>query len=162
MLFKVITQRKPQSIVHFGLANIQQVRQVIAVGQRAAKTRAIKYTGVDLFEARSPSPNNMALREVHKALAGFEAKVRLIPGEAATTLSRMANQLTGTDLLVMSLDKSRDVLDSSWTFIPRMLQQNSLVLLQCDRQNGANFEALTLGDIEILAKAAGKPTVKAA
>lgn len=162
LLFKTITRQKPQSILQIGIASSQQATQVIAVSQRAAKTAAVKYTGIDLFEGRPKAPREMALKEVHKALTGTEAKVRLIPGEAASTVARMANQLTGIDLLVISINKSRDALDSCWFYVPRMLHQYSLVMLQCDREHGANFEILEFSDIENLAKAVGKPTGKAA
>lgn len=162
LLFKTIHNHKPQSLVQIGMDSARQAELLIAVCQRASRTAAIKYTGIDLFEAKGAAANGLTLKEAHRVLSATEAKVRLLPGDAAQTLPRMANQLLATDLLIISSNDRREVLDGCWFFIPRMLHESSLLLLQTERHLGRPFEILGYQDVAALAKAAGRSAPKAA
>jgi hypothetical protein len=161
-LYKLAAQHKPKCIVQFGLASLQQAEKLIQVCQHFSGCEEIRYTGVDLFEARTNKVPGLTLKEAHRVLATTGAKTRVMPGDAPQMLPRMANQLTGTELLVVSLDGGRDTLDSCWFFIPRMLQTGSLVLLQEHRAAGGAYQPLSVADVEQLAQAAGRPAAKAA
>jgi hypothetical protein len=161
-LFKLAAKHQPKSIVHFGLGSLRQAELLITVCQNFAGTDEIRYTGVDLFEARIPQLPGLTLKEAHRHLASTGAKTRVLPGDAPQMLPRMANQLGGTDFLVISLEGERQLLDGCWFFIPRMLQPNSLVLVQERRSSGAQYQVLNFQEVEQLAKAAGRPAAVAA
>jgi hypothetical protein len=161
-LYKLVAKQKPKTIVHFGLASLQQAETLIQVCQNFSGCEEVRYTAIDLFEARTTKVPGLTLKEAHRVLATTGAKTRVMPGDAPQMLPRMANQLTGTDLLVVSLDGSRETLDGCWFFIPRMLQTGSLVLLQEHRAAGSAYQPLSVGDVEQLAQAAGRPASKAA
>lgn len=160
-LYKLAAKLKPKSIVHFGLGNLRQAETLITVCQNVSGLEEIRFTGVDLFEARPRKVPGLTLKEAHRTLAATGAKSRVFPGEATTSLPRLANQLSGTDLLVISLEGSRQTLDPCWFFIPRMLQANSLVLVQEQAATGAPYQPLTLAEVEQLSKAIGRPAAAA-
>lgn len=161
-LYKLAAKLKPKSVVHFGLGSLEQAKKLIQVCQHFSGTEEIRYTCVDLFEGRSTKVAGLTLKDAHRVLAGTGAKTRVMPGDATQMLPRMANQLSGTDLLIISLEGGRETLDTCWFFVPRMLQASSLVLLQERRSAGTVYQTLTPADVEQLAKAAGRPSTQAA
>jgi len=161
-LYKLAAKHQPKCIVQFGLASLQQAENLIQVCQHFSGCEEIRYTAIDLFEARANKIPGLTLKEAHRVLSTTGAKTRVMPGDAPQMLPRMANQLTGTELLVISLDAGRETLDSCWFFIPRMLQPGSLVLLQENRAAGSAYQPLSVADIEQLAQAAGRPASKVA
>lgn len=161
-LYKLAAQLKPKSIVQFGLGNLRQVETLINVCQNFSGVDEIRFTGVDLFEARAKQVPGLTLKEAHRRLASTGAKSRVFPGETASSLPRLANQLAGTDLLILSLEGGRQSLDPCWFFIPRMLQANSLVLVQEHSVAGAPYQVLSFAEAEQLAKAVGRPASAAA
>ena len=72
----------------------------------------------------SPLP----LKEAHRMLKSTGATVQLIPGDPFQTLSRVANNLASTDLLVFSADVM--ACEPDWYYVPRMLNQQSIVFVQ--------------------------------
>lgn len=161
-LYKLAAKLKPQSIVQFGLGNLRQAETLVTVCQNVSGVEEIRFTGVDLFEARVNQVPGLTLKEAHRRLAATGAKSRVFPGDTTSSLPRLANQLGGTDLLILALDGGRQALDSCWFFIPRMLQANSLVLVQEQTATGAPYQVLTLAEVEQLAKAVGRPASMAA
>lgn len=160
-LYKLAAKLKPKSIVQFGLGNLRQAETLITVCQNFSGVEEIRFTAVDLFEARSAKVPGLTLKEAHRTLAATGAKSRVFPGDVTSSLPRLANQLGGTDLLIISLEGSRQTLDPCWFFIPRMLQTNSLVLVQERAASGSVYQILTLTEVEQLSKAVGRPAVAA-
>jgi hypothetical protein len=90
----------------------------------------IRYTGIDLFETREPGDESgLTLKRAFQLLRTTGARIRLIPGDPFTALSRAANLLGATDLLVVSADHDPDSLARAWYFVPRMLDAHSRVFL---------------------------------
>lgn len=161
-LYKLAAKLQPKSIVQFGLGNLRQAETLITVCQNCSGLEEIRFTGVDLFEARSQKVPGLTLKEAHRVLAATGARSRVFPGEIASSLPRLANQLGGTELLLITLEGGRQVLDPCWFFIPRMLQANSLVLIQEHAAAGSPYQQLSLAEVEQLAKAVGRPVAAAA
>ena len=92
----------------------------------------------------------MSLKQAFAALRQPEVKVQLVPGDPNMALRRVANSLTGTDLLLIAADQDRDSLAAAWTWVPRMLTATSLVF-----HGGASGQAGT--DDLAAADAGGNP-----
>ena len=88
----------------------------------------ILYTGVDLFEAREGP--GLTLKTAHRMLRSTGARIQLLPGDPFTVLSRSANALSGTDLVVISDRQDQDSLARGWFYLPRMLHENSSVFIE--------------------------------
>ena len=127
-LYRAVRRHRARSIVQLGVGDLQLAQRLIQVAQRYA-TADVIYTGIDLFEARTGN-GGLTLKRAHQLLAGAGAKVKLVPGGPFDALSRTANALTGTDLVIVSRDQDAEQLQRAWFYVPRLLHQNSLVYLQ--------------------------------
>lgn len=126
---------------------------MIAVAQRYAAGKSVTYTGIDLFEARPVPGSGLTLKAAHQQLKATGAHIKLIPGDPLSALSRMANALQNTDLLVISGDQDVQSLEHSWFYMPRMLHQTSLVFIEKNLGPHTALVRLTEREVEQLAAA---------
>ncbi|MEX0819245.1 MAG: hypothetical protein WD070_06620, partial [Pirellulaceae bacterium] len=128
-LYQQIRRSTPLSIVEVGMGLGVRASRMIAVAARYRPDDQIRYTGIDLFEARTELGTGLPLKEAHKRLKATGANVRVIPGDPLSALARTANGLQSTDLLVIAADQDERSLANAWFYIPRMLHDDSLVLI---------------------------------
>ncbi len=104
---------------------------MIELAKLHAPASQIHYTGVDLFEARLVARRaRISLKAAHRLLRTSGARIQLVPGDPFTALSRVANGLSGTDLVVISAGQDLDSLARAWYYLPRMLGATSQVLIE--------------------------------
>ncbi|MCA9119910.1 MAG: hypothetical protein KDB11_06980 [Planctomycetales bacterium] len=150
-VFRVIRQLTPASIVEVGIGQGVRACRMIAIAQRYRPDEQIRYTGIDLFEARSQVATGLPLKEAHRRLKATGANIRVIPGDPLSALARTANGLQGTDLMVIAADQDTQSLTNAWFYVPRMLHESSLVLLEDTSGSQQRFRKLTFGQVEKLA-----------
>ena len=102
--------------------------RMIRVATSGVSEGPIRYTGVDLFEMRSGQVPALSLKQAHRLLSGTGCKPQLVPGDPLTALSRVANTLTGTDLLIVGPEQEPHSMSRAWFYVPRMLHPGSQVL----------------------------------
>ncbi len=143
-LLKVVKQESFHRIVEIGVGDGDRAERLIktALGQHDSAT--VRYTGIDLFEARGAA-TSCTLKEIHRRLVAHQVAVRLVPGDAASALPRCANDLRGTDLVVVRNDQDPSSLERAWHFLPRMLHQTSQVWLETEE--AGEFSILTPREI---------------
>ncbi|HUT90182.1 MAG TPA: hypothetical protein VMY37_11840 [Thermoguttaceae bacterium] len=91
----------------------------------------IRYTGIDLFEARTPSDGpGLTLKAAHRLLSRTGARVQLLPGDPFSVLARAANNLRGSELVIISAGHDPNSLAHAWFYVPRMLCEGSYVLIE--------------------------------
>jgi hypothetical protein len=146
-LYRYVVRMRARRIVEIGIGDGQRAVRLISLGQRFHEPGEVRYTGIDLFEARPASNSPLTLKEAHRLLQRTGAEVRLIPGEPAAALARSANELRGTDLVIVSADQRADGLMAAWHFLPRMLHKDSQVWLERRVGDG------TSGTYEVLSAA---------
>lgn len=148
LLFRSVSKIKPQRIVEVGLDNGDRGIELVELAQRQRPTVEIRYTGIDMFEARPESGNSspLKLKDAHQQLKATDAKIKLVPGEPMKSLIRVSNELASTDMLVISFDES--CFEPNWFYVPRMLHDHSVVFWQTER-DGA-FQPLTYKDVQRL------------
>ncbi len=144
-VYRLIQRKALRSIVEIGLGTGMRARQMIG---QASRHGDVRYTGIDLFEARPQDQPGIPFKEAHRALISLPAKVRLIPGDPFCALARCANDLTDTDLLVISADQDAEALQRAWFYLPRMLHSNSVVCLEQRDGDNSRFQTLTKSDVE--------------
>lgn len=150
-IYRAIRKHKVSSIVEIGIGKLVRARRLIAVAQRYAGSKGVTYTGVDLFEGRPDPATGLKLKEAHQQLKAIGVQVKLIPGDPLSALSRTANALQNTDLLVISHDPQVGSLEQAWFYMPRMLHQKSLVFLERREGQHLTLARLTERDVEALA-----------
>jgi len=128
---------------------------MIEVAALDTPVREIRYTGVDLFEARTPSGGpGMTLKTAHRLLTATGARIQLLPGDPYTALARTANSLAGTELVVVSARHDPDLLARAWFYLPRMLAERAQVWIEEARGPGGPAVLRPVGGDEIEARAA--------
>ncbi len=147
-VFRSLSKIKPQRIVEVGMDNGERAIDLIELAQRQRPTVEIRYTGLDLFDAK-PAAEPLQLKDAHCMLKSTGATVQLIPGDPLQTLTRVANNLTSTDILVLSADVM-NAGEPDWYYVPRMLNDHSVVFVQ--REVDGIFEKLNFKDIQLLSK----------
>ena len=151
-VFQAIRDVKPLSIVEIGVGLGIRATRMIAVAQRYRPEESIRYVGIDLFEARTRAGTGLPLKESHKRLKATGANVRVIPGDPLSALARTANGLQSTDLVVIAADQDTQSLTNAWFYVPRMLHDKSLVLIEDNFGQRPRFRQLSCAEVEQLAK----------
>jgi hypothetical protein len=124
-LYRDIRRRRVCRIVALGLS-VRRAARMIAVAQSCGP--AVWYTAIDRFDLRQPVP--LPLKEAYRQLQASGARLRLVPGDPLTALSRVANDLLGTQLVVVSADQPGDLLEAAWFYVPRMLAAGARVCVE--------------------------------
>lgn len=138
-LFRTAAQFEFRSIVEVGIVSIERTVRLIEIAHRYCEL-PLEYCGIDLFEAQTRASGNVGLKYAHVELKKTGAKIKLMPGDPYACLSRSANLLSGTDLLIIGKNVDQDSMARSWFYLPRMLHDESLILVE-DPQSGV-FEEL--------------------
>lgn len=156
-LYRLIRKQRVQSIVELGVGQVCRALRMIQVAQSVAARQPIRYTGIDEFELRpAGSGPGLSLKQAHRLLRSTGAKVQVVPGDPGTALARVANTLTATDLIVIAGDHHAEALARAWFYVPRMLHERSLVLLEERSDCGAAARLRLMGRKEIEALAAAR------
>lgn len=143
ILYRTLSKDRARRFVEIGVADGSRAENLISVAMRFHKPEEIKYTGIDLFEAREDATDANALKQVHRRLKATQAEVRLMPGDARSALPRCANDLRGTDWVIISDDQDEEAVEAAWNYLPRMLHQTSKVWLG----HNDGFEILSSKDV---------------
>jgi predicted O-methyltransferase YrrM len=154
LLYGTIRRLKPRHILEIGIGAGLRAQRMISVALRYQPADAIRYVGVDLFEARQPAvPAGLTFKSAHCLLKATGVRVQLVPGDVYSALSRTANSLRENDLVLISHDQDKAALEQAWFFLPRMLHEKSLVLRETLDDDGVTtcWEAMPLAEIESLA-----------
>ncbi len=152
LLYRWLKKSRSSTIVELGVESAIRASRMIEVALRYHAGQSVHYTGIDLFEARGDC-TAVTLKCAFRKLAAIGAKVRLVPADPVSGLARHANSLTGTDVLVVSLDQDPQALEQAWRYIPRMLHSKSLVFVPHQEPGGGSWRFRLLSQREIEAAA---------
>ena len=168
-IYRAIRRHSVRKIVEVGMGSGDRAERMIFIAGR--RGNLISYTGIDEFEGRagnvqgddSPGDAPLSLKQAYQRLRPTGAKVQLVPGPPLAALERMANALTGTDLLVLSQGLDARSLQSAWFYVPRMLHRGTVVYLEESLpEGGTHFVRLAVGEVHHLADHSGKTYRRAA
>lgn len=146
-IYRLIRRLKPQRIVELGIGQGQRSERMIRF---ANSFGPVHFVGIDMFEASPPGVPHVSIKNAHQRLAGLGGEVRLIPGDAGSTLPHRANELTDTDLIIISATQSAASVAVAWSYLPRMLRSTSCVMLEAPAAtDGPSWRMLTADDVSI-------------
>jgi hypothetical protein len=152
-IYKAICEACPTRILEIGIGSGQRALRMIEVAALCRPAAQIRYTGIDLFEARSAGDGpGLSLIQAHRALKTTGALIRLIPGDLCTALARSANSLPGNDLIVIAGRRDPEAMRRAWFFLPRMLKADSQLFVQEGGEDGSwgAFRRLTFAEVDQL------------
>ncbi len=163
-LYKAVKGKSIHSVVEIGIGGGLRTQRIFEVLSWQVAKEPLKYTGIDLFEARPQHQIGLSLKAAFHDLRRPGVQVKLVPGDPYNALVRAANGLAGTDLLIISADQDRDSLQRAWTYMPRMLHTGSLIFQEDgDPKTGkTSYRRLTLLDVQRNAAVASRAMRRAA
>ena len=152
-LYRLIRREKPHQIVEIGIGDGRRTMRMIRAAARFAGGDSIRYAGIDLFEARAAGTPGLSLKQTHQLLKRSGARVQLIPGDPLSALTRAANALGNTDLMIISAIHDEAALRQAWFYVPRMLHARSCVLWESGTEDGLKLRRLETREIRTRAGA---------
>lgn len=163
-LYRALRTRPIRSIVELGIALGSRTKRLLEVASWRRENLPIRYTGIDLFDARPAGQPALPLKQAFAALRMPEVRAQLVPGEPDEALRRVANALAGTELLLIAADQNREALSRAWNWMPRMLTASSLIFLEemGPKAGQTTWRQLQPGDVQRLATEASKLQRRAA
>jgi len=150
-VYRAIAKHAPQRIVELAMGDGSRTLRMLQFAE-LYQSKTIHYAGIDLFESRPSGENGLSYKEAHRLLSSNDARSQLIPGDAYSALSRWANTLTRTDLLIIG-SNDNDSLAQAWFYVPRMLHSDSIVLALQGQGDDEHFARLSPEEIEQRAEA---------
>lgn len=162
-LFKAVKGRAIRSVIEFGVGDGLRTTRLFEVLSWKQGNLPLRYTGIDLFEARPAGQSGLTLKQAFATIRAPEVKVQLVPGSPCDALSRCANTLTETDLIIISADQQAVDLEKAWRFVPRTLHDGSLILREQPAGGGKTvLQVLSVAEVQRLARESTKLTRRAA
>ncbi|MFP6649608.1 MAG: hypothetical protein VB817_09110 [Pirellulaceae bacterium] len=162
LLYRMIYRCRPRQLAQLGLGDGSRVMRMLKFAARHAPPGGLAFAGIDLFEARPSSQPGMSYREAHHQIGDLVDQLSLVPGDPYTALARAANRLMQTDMLVISAGHDPASLSHSWVYVPRMLHENSVVLIEQGSPEGPSFRLMDTAEIAHLAADVSVPKKRAA
>jgi hypothetical protein len=129
VLYRTAPKMPAVSILEIGVGDGIRTQRLLKHVLTTPEVDSIRYTGIDLFEMREDE-SGIPLREAHRLLRQDGSRIQLVPGDPFTALARIANTLPDTDLVLISFDQDAESLARSWFYLPRMLHDKSVVLVE--------------------------------
>ncbi len=163
-IFRTIRKIRAGNLVGIGLGDGQLARKMVLFAQQDAARPQVQFTGIDLFELRTECRDSLSLKQAYRLLHATGARTRLVPGDPFTGLARAANSLLDTDLVVIRADQLGEAMDRAWFYVPRMLHEHSLVMVEQVGRDGqtASYDLLDRQAVQRLADATTTPMRRAA
>ncbi len=145
--YRLARESQVRTIVQLGLFDLDFLENLLWMSQTIPRGEKVRFVGIDQFEMRPENLPPLGLKDTHRQLQATGAKIKLVPGDPFSALSREANSLTGTDLLLISDVIDDESMKQAWFYVPRMLTETSVVLRHMTE---AGVETLTrVGSDEI-------------
>jgi hypothetical protein len=151
-LYRLIRRRQLHNLVEIGIGLGQRAQRMIEVAQASPQSAAVRYTGIDLFELRPAEAGpGLPLKEAYRRLRATGVHVQVVPGDPYAALSRVANTLVGTDLVVISGHHDPQSLARAWFYVPRMLHDRSAVYVETAEGASRHLRPMSRSEIDALA-----------
>jgi hypothetical protein len=154
VVYRTLRETRAGHLVVMGLGSGQLARNMVGLAAQYTERDQVRLTGIDLFESRPAPQPGLSLKQAHSLLTATGARVRLVPGDPYSALAHAANSLPDTDLVVISADQDPNALQRAWFYLPRMLHDRSVVLVEQPAAEGRErcYRTLDLPAVRKLAE----------
>lgn len=134
-LFLHVLENPIASILEIGIGSGDRAKRLLPLCTKAEGAAQIRYAGVDPFESAPAGQPHLNLKQAHRMLAELGVKAHLIPGDPQFAISRVANTVLPSDLVIIDgsfgCDSETGRAIANW--LPRLCHSNS-VIFACDKQ----------------------------
>jgi len=147
-LYRLVNRLKICRIVEVGISDLERTVSLIRIAQRHAGGNRVTYAGLDWYDARPDGRTPLTLKDAYRTLHRTGASVRLVPGEPSQSLAGAANSLPHTGLLLIASTVADRSLAPYWSFVPRMLDDRSVVLREhCSAEGEPAFRPMAAAEL---------------
>ena len=155
-LYRAVKRLRAKRIVEVGLQQGRRSTRLLQVARRYHPRAEIHYLGIDLFEMRPADQPSFPLKQAHQLLRPLAGNIQLLPGDPHVALTRGANSMVDSDLIVLSADQDTESLRQAWFYGPRMLHERTEVFLErtLEQSEKTVYRRLTRSEIHSLAESA--------
>lgn len=162
-LYRAIRRQRTARILEIGVGMGIRATRMIGLAAHFRPAAEVRYAGIDLFESGDTNSGTcMTLKGVYRRVKRTGAMVRLLPGDPYSALARSANDLVGTDLVVISPGTDPEALSRAWFYVPRLLHDGSAVFLQTATERPGRYRTRLVPRQEIDELAGPEPRRRAA
>ncbi len=163
-VYRSIRNSRAGNLVVIGVGSGELVRKMIQLASDFTSRPQVRFTGIDLFEMRKTSKGSLSLKQAHRFLAPLKARIQLVPGDPCAALARIANSSPDNDLVVIRGDQDQESLERAWFYLPRMLHETSVVLVERVDAHGqpVRYDELDLNAVRAKAGASSASMRRAA
>ena len=151
-IFSAALKCPPTKIVEIGMGTADRAERMLRLAAKLNPDTPIQFTGIDYFDARPNDQSPLSLKEIHCRLKRDGARIKLIPGDPFSALSRCANELAGTDLLILGRESECEAMNRAWFYIPRMIHEQTHVFRELADET---YERIDAVEVERLSSASG-------
>lgn len=165
VLWKLVVGGRVQRIMQVGLGDGRRAQRLLDLAAWQFPVDQLRFTGIDLFESRGAEQGpGLSLKEAHRLLKPTGAAIQLAPGDPHAALSRVANGIPGTQLVLIAHDVDPAALARAMFYLPRALAAEARVLVERPPVDGqpTGWDELSRSEIESRAAAAAPITRRAA
>ncbi len=158
VVYRSIDKRPIRCILELGVGNGVRAERMFAVASRHQGDDKLRYVGIDLFEDRPAGQPRIALKQAYHQFRQQQVRVQLVPGDPFTALARIANYISGIDLVVVAGDQDAESMARAWMFLPRMIHADTMIFSQSSDAHGklTDFAELTRPQLDELAGHRGR------
>lgn len=137
-LFLHVLETPISSILEIGIGSGERAKRLLPLCTKAEGVTQIRYAGVDPFESAPAGQPHLHLKQAHRMLAELGVKAHLIPGDPQFAISRVANTVLPSDLVIIdgSFGCDTDTGKTIETWLPRLCHSNTTIFA-CDKQGGS-------------------------
>lgn len=151
IVYRLALGQKPQRILEIGVGTLVRTVRLLELVRSRADGGDLQYVGLDPFESRQPAdPPGVTLKQAHRRLHGM-ARVQLVPGDTAVSLSRLCNHLGAFDLVLVAADDDPGRVERSWFFIRRMVNERTTILAETRSGAGSSWSVVPKSRVDELA-----------
>ena len=152
VLYRAVRRSGASRILELGMGTGRRAARLIRMAQHHDQPGAVRYVGLDPFEARTASDGpGMSLKLAYRMLRATGARVQLLPGEPLAVLAQAANSLGPVDLVIFSARLDPRLLAETWYYVPRLLHSESEVYVETELPgNGRSLRCVEPGEIAAL------------
>ncbi|MDZ4851186.1 MAG: hypothetical protein SGI77_18010 [Pirellulaceae bacterium] len=143
-LYQHVISQPVVAILEIGIGNGERLKQVLSLVTVRTDVAQLRYAGVDPFESGNPGDGHLRLKDVHRMLAEKNIKAHLIPGDAASSLARVAHSVLPSDLIIIDHGWNENSADGAALaqWLPRLAQVDSAIFARQNRDQAFSRVAL--------------------
>ncbi len=126
-LFIHVLENPVGSILEIGIGSGERAKRLLPLCTKPEGIAQIRYAGVDPFESAPAGQPHLNLKQAHRMLAELGVKAHLIPGDPQFAISRVANLVQPSDLIIIDGEWESDTETGRTiaTWLPRLCHSKS-------------------------------------